>query len=141
MPNYNFAVASLITLDDFTEENGATWYLPGSHLIKKQPEEEFFYRHAERLIVPKGSVFYFNPRLWHAGGMNRSATWRNSLIIAYAKPWMKQRVDIPRFMAHIDRRSMSDEIKQLLGFYSQPPSSFDEFYGESEERTFTQPFV
>jgi ectoine hydroxylase-related dioxygenase (phytanoyl-CoA dioxygenase family) len=140
IPGYNPALATLVTLDDFTTENGATWFLPGSHKHLAEPEEAEFYRHAERLIIPKGSVFYFNPRLWHAGGKNASTEWRNSIIVAYCRPWMKQRVDIPRFTGSVNKGGWPEHYFQLLGFRCSPPANFAEFYGEASERTFTQPF-
>ena len=139
--DYNYLVGTLILLDDFTEENGATWFLPKSHKSTEVPTEEYFYKNAVRLIAPKGSVVFFNPCTWHTAGTNHTNDWRNCIIIAYSKPWIKQRVDIPRFMQHIDKSAISPHIKQLLGFEATPPSNFTEFYGDEGQRTYTQPFV
>jgi hypothetical protein len=138
-PNYNTLVATLINMDEFSEENGATWMLPSSHLQREKPTEKEFYEKAIRLTMPKGSICFFNPRIWHATGLNKTQDWRTCLIIAFCKPWMKQRLDIPRFIQHIDKNTLSDKVQQLLGFNCQPPGAFSEFYGPG--RTFTQPFV
>jgi ectoine hydroxylase-related dioxygenase (phytanoyl-CoA dioxygenase family) len=140
IPNYNYAVGSLILLDDFNEVNGATWLLPASQNQKEKPDEDFFYKNAERLIAPKGSVLFFNPSVWHSAGINNSDNWRSCLILAFCKAWMKQRVDIPRFIKHIDANKISPKVQQILGFNAQPPASFDEFYNK-EEQTYTQPFT
>ena len=65
---YMTNVGATILLDDFTEENGATWYLPNSHGQSEPPDEKFFYANARRVIAPAGSVWLFNARTWHAGG-------------------------------------------------------------------------
>jgi len=131
----------MITLDDYNELNGATWVLPNSHDRLEEPTEEEFYKNAIRLIIPKGSVCFFNPRMWHAAGANHSDKWRSCLLLAFCKPWMKQRVDIPKFMSHINTTNYSQRLKQLLGYNSIPPGNFNEFYGEENGRTYTQPFV
>jgi ectoine hydroxylase-related dioxygenase (phytanoyl-CoA dioxygenase family) len=51
---------------------------------------------------------------------------------------MKQRIDIPRAMAHFDHRAFPARVRQKLGFLAQPPSSYDEYYAPPELRTFTQ---
>ena len=141
IPNYDYLLATIILLDDFTEENGATWILPNSHLITEQPSEEYFYKNAVQFIAPKGTILYFNPRIWHAAGTNNSDSWRSCLIVAYSKPWVKQRVDIPKFMSHINTENIPERTLQLLGFRAQTPGNFNEFYGNTDERTYTQPFV
>jgi ectoine hydroxylase-related dioxygenase (phytanoyl-CoA dioxygenase family) len=141
IPNYHQSVVAMITMDDFTELNGATWVLPASQNQKEKPDEEFFYANAERIVVPKGTICFFDPKVWHASGTNFSDHWRTCLLIVFSKPWMKQRVDIPRFMQHIDKNKIPKNIQQLLGFDAQPPASFTEFYGDEAERTFKQPFV
>jgi ectoine hydroxylase-related dioxygenase (phytanoyl-CoA dioxygenase family) len=138
IPGYTTNMGAAILLDDFTEENGATWYLPGSHEQPEPPDEKFFYANARRLIAPAGSVFFFNPRTWHAGGANRSNRWRHALTINMARPWMKQRLDIPRAMAHLDLGKLSPAARQKLGFDAQVPASYDEYYAPPEQRKFKQ---
>lgn len=141
IPNYHQTTVAMITMDDYTEQNGATWILPASQNQKERPSDALFYSNAVRLEVPKGTICFFDPRVWHASGVNLSNDWRTCLLIVFCRPWMKQRVDIPRFMSHTDKNKLSPKLRQLLGFDSQPPSSFREFYGNEEERTFKQPFV
>ena len=127
-----------IPLIDFTEENGATWYLTGSQWDSDPPENSEFFAQAKRLIAPAGSAFFFNPRLWHAGGKNSTDKWRHSLGINMCRPYMKQRFDIPRLLADQDLSGVSERALQKLGFQSQPPQSLDEYYAPPEGRTFRQ---
>jgi ectoine hydroxylase-related dioxygenase (phytanoyl-CoA dioxygenase family) len=138
IPGYVTNVGATILLDDFTEENGATWYLPNSHERAEPPDEKFFYANARRVIAPAGSVWFFNARTWHAGGANKSPRWRHALTINMGRPWMKQRIDIPRAMAGLDLGKLSAAARQKLGFDAQVPANYDEYYLPPEQRKFKQ---
>lgn len=133
-------LAGLILLDDFTAKNGATWVLPKSHNIKDQPSEEYFYENAVQIIAPAGSVLYFNARLWHAGGENKTEEWRYAIAIGMTRPYIKQKFDFPKMIEYynINTSALSDNIKQRLGFHSVSPKNLDEFYGDENSRTYTQ---
>ena len=62
IPNYITNLGATILLDDFTEENGATYYLPFSHNRQDPPPEEEFTQKSVRLIAKAGSVWFFNAR-------------------------------------------------------------------------------
>jgi len=138
IPGYITNLGATILLDDFTPENGATRFLPGSQLRDEAPSEGEFFGSAKRLIAPAGSVWYFNARIWHAGGQNRTNKWRHAMTINMCRPWMKQRLDIPRAMGHMDTRNLSPQALQKLGFHSQIPASYDEYYSPPEKRKFRQ---
>ncbi len=138
IPGYTEALGCLVLLNDFTEENGATWVLPKSHKQAEQPNEEYFYREATRIIAPRGSVFYFHLRLWHAGGANNTPNWRHSLGIGMVRPYLKQRIDLPRAMAQVDISHISNFGLQKLGFFAQPPTSVAEFHAPPHERLYRQ---
>lgn len=79
-----FVVTALWMLDDFTETNGATRVVPGSHRLPKplpksmqQPES----RHAEQktVIAKAGSVLVLNGHLWHSGTRNATRMSRRVL--------------------------------------------------------------
>src|ERR1041385_1920034 len=46
IPAYVTGIVMTLALDDFTAENGATLYLPGSHNLEAQPGEETFSKYA-----------------------------------------------------------------------------------------------
>lgn len=141
IPGYVTNVGATILLDDFTEENGATYYLPGSHKRSAQdppPSREEFERGAMRLIAPAGSVFFFDALLWHAGGENRTKEWRHALTINMCRPFMKQRIDLPRMMEGLDLSGASEGALQKLGFRAQVPASREEYYSPPEKRKYRQ---
>lgn len=139
IPDFVTNMGATILIDDFTEENGATWYLPNSHERATCPSSEEFYANAKRVIAPAGSVWFFNARTWHAGGANRTQVWRHALTINMARPWMKQRIDIPRAMAGLDLSQLSPVARQKLGFDAQVPANYNEYYLPPEQRKYKQP--
>jgi ectoine hydroxylase-related dioxygenase (phytanoyl-CoA dioxygenase family) len=141
IPGYLTNMGATILLDDFTEANGATYYLPGSHkrsATDGAPSTDDFERGARRLIAPAGSVFFFDALLWHAGGENRTDRWRHALTINMGRGYMKQRMDIPRMMAGMDLSGASEAALQKLGFHAQVPASREEYYAPPEKRKYRQ---
>lgn len=139
IPGYITNMGATILLDDFTEDNGATWFLPYSQNAPDRPSEDDFYKNGKRLIAKAGSVWFFNARIWHAGGNNLTDKWRHALTINMCRAYMKQRIDIPRAMAHMDLSNVSQQALQKLGFLAQVPASYEEYYVAPENRKFKQP--
>ena len=137
IPNYITNIGATILLDDFTEENGATCFLPRSQNLLDAPTKEMFLSESKRVIAKAGSVFYFNARLLHSGGLNKTSNWRHAVTINMVRSYMKQRIDIPRAMSELNY-VMSDNVKQKLGFYSQPPVNLEEYYKPISERSYKQ---
>jgi ectoine hydroxylase-related dioxygenase (phytanoyl-CoA dioxygenase family) len=139
IPGYVTNMGATILLDDFTEDNGATWFLPYSQNTLEKPSEEEFYKNGRRVIAKAGSVWFFNARIWHAGGNNLTDKWRHALTINMCRAYMKQRIDIPRAMADMDLSNVSQQALQKLGFLAQVPANYDEYYAPPEKRKFKQP--
>jgi len=138
IPGYITNMGSTILLDDFTADNGATYYLPGSQLRADAPSAEELLSNGKRVIAPAGSVWFFNARVWHAGGENKTDKWRHALTVNMCRPFMKQRIDIPRVMSGMDLTGVPEVALQKLGFRAQVPASYDEYYAPPEKRTYTQ---
>jgi len=71
-------------LDDFTENNGATRIVPGTHKSKILPQdalEDPNQPHPDeiKIIAPAGSVFIFNSHVWHGGTTNHTDKYRRSI--------------------------------------------------------------
>ena len=79
---------SIWMLDDFTESNGATRVVPGSHRWGRVPAEAMVDPRAphpdEVLVLGKaGTAVIFNSHLWHGGTQNLTAEPRRALHSAY----------------------------------------------------------
>lgn len=106
---------SMWALTDFTEENGATRIVPGSHLQTQRPEygESYATQAAE---MPKGSLLIWNGSLWHGGGANHSTERRVGIAMNYCAGFLRQQenqqLGIPGHIA----ATFSDRLLQLVGF-------------------------
>ncbi|PCJ85079.1 MAG: hypothetical protein COA57_08180 [Flavobacteriales bacterium] len=133
IPNFIHMLAAMILLDDFTEKNGAPLFLPASHKNIKQPAEDYFNENAVQITGKAGSVLYFNPNVWHCSTKNNTGKWRKCLLLGMQHHWLKQRFDIPKAMEHIDLSNYSEKVLQRLGFNSEPPSSYREYYENAKK--------
>jgi len=81
---------SVWMLDDFTEENGATRMVPGSHRWRRLPPAEMYEAHPkQRLVTGKaGDVAIMNSHMWHGGTANRTARPRRAMHVYYTR-WDK----------------------------------------------------
>jgi len=126
----------IVMLDPFTDDNGATYLLPGSHRRPDRPADEEFFARAERAIGPAGRVIAFDSNLWHAAGANRSDTRRRGLTIAFTKPFMKPQLDYPRALGAGAAERLSPAMRQVLGYNARVPVSLDEWYQPPERRMY-----
>ena len=136
---------SMWALTDFTEANGATRIVPGTHLADRSPD----YGHPYESIaaeMPRGSVLVWHGSLWHGGGANRTDERRIGLAMNYCAGYIRQQenqqLGIPAELAatfeprlleligygmyhgligHIDKRLPSE----LLGSSSPTPMVWD----------------
>jgi hypothetical protein len=129
-------VQFLVMLDDFTEENGATYLLSGSHRLCEKPSDESFFRDAVRAVGTAGSLVMFDSNLWHAAGVNRSDRPRRALTIAFTRPFIKQQLDYPRALGYERAGSLSPVLRQVLGYNARVPVSLDEWYQPADKRLY-----
>jgi ectoine hydroxylase-related dioxygenase (phytanoyl-CoA dioxygenase family) len=138
IPGYITNMGGIFLLDDFTEENGATYFLPGSHLKPDEPTEEDFFKNAVRLKAPAGSACYFHGRLWHSGGKNSTQKWRHAVTINMCRSYMKQRLDLPRLLGPKAIEGATPLAAQKLGYWTRIPSSLEEYYLPPDKRLYKQ---
>lgn len=117
-----------VPLDDFTNENGATWVLPRSHGMSEPPSSSQFFDDGVQILARRGDVIMMDGRLWHAAGVNRTTNKRRLLTISFSPAFIKQQMDYCRAIGFEKVESLSESVKQLLGYYARTPASLDEWY-------------
>jgi ectoine hydroxylase-related dioxygenase (phytanoyl-CoA dioxygenase family) len=127
---------TLVMLDDFTADNGATYMLSGSHKAAEKPSDAHFYAHAERAVGPAGSVLVFNSNVWHAGGDNTTERTRRSVTPMYCRPFIKPQFDYPRALGYDAGPRLSAHTRQVVGYNARVPASLDEWYQPPERRMY-----
>lgn len=82
--NEPWAINIIWCLDDAYEENGATRYIPGSHLwrsLDDVPENPLALTRA--FAAPAGSIVVMDGRTWHTSGANVTADAERALLFGY----------------------------------------------------------
>ena len=133
---YHLGMLMTLACDDFTEENGATYYLPGSQTRLDPPSKEEFYANAVRVTRKAGDAVFFHPRVWHAGGVNETDRDRVGCTVFACRPWMKQRFDYPRMVGEDVLSMLGERGRAFLGFNARVPANMHEFYRAPEDRLY-----
>jgi hypothetical protein len=130
--DYKLMIQMLVMLDDFTAENGATYFMKEGHRVAERPTEAEFYANASRAIGKRGSIVLFDSNLWHAAGVNQTDRPRRALTLCFTRPFVKQQLDLPRYLG--DGRSFSAEMQQILGYNALVPTCLQQWYQPPEKR-------
>lgn len=136
IPGYISNVGVIVALDDFTEENGATYFLPRSFEVAEAPDEEIFFKDAVRVFPRRGDIIVFNARTWHLGGLNSTASFRHAITLNACRSYMRQRFDYPRLLGWDRAKDFNPTLRRLLGYNVRVPSSMQEYYLPPTERLY-----
>jgi ectoine hydroxylase-related dioxygenase (phytanoyl-CoA dioxygenase family) len=114
-PHVPLVCNTMWALTDFTEANGATRLVRGTHAFARDPE--FGEEHVTTAaVMKKGSVLVWNGSLWHGGGANATNERRIGLAMNYCAGWMRQQenqqLGIPLAIA----KGFSPRLRKLAGF-------------------------
>ena len=119
---HGFGYILCICLDNFSEKNGATKIIKGSHLFDEKPTREIDsdkYK-IETITLKQGDAFLFDCGIWHtAGTPNEETRW--SIFNFYAPWYIKPYYDYPNMFTSKQKLDFSDRLMKLLHFNSQPP--------------------
>lgn len=103
-------------LDDFTAENGATQFVPGSHRLNRnrRPEDEVT---PVPMEAPAGTLVVFNSRIWHRTGFNRTTdSYRAGVFGWYTKPIYRPQENWFVSLNPAVLQEASEEMLELLGY-------------------------
>lgn len=131
--NFFTGLQMTLAIDDFTAENGASWYLPGSHRSPTPPSAETFDRYAVMVERPAGAALIWDPHCYHRAGDNKTNSTRFALSTYAVRGYIKQRFDYPRLLGPELGAQVSPELRAFLGYSKQAPESMEQFYENGEK--------
>ncbi|USG61582.1 phytanoyl-CoA dioxygenase family protein [Sneathiella marina] len=127
-PHIPIAVNSMWALTDFTEENGATRFVPGSHLFDHNPDYDGQYE-TECAEMSAGSILIWNSALWHGGGENQTDKRRDGIACYYCAGWVRQQENQQLGIPFDRIKQFPRRLQELCGF-----SVYRGVYGHIDNR-------
>ena len=124
LPDFPLTTQNAFMLDDFTEENGATRLVPGSHKTRRKPGWQ---KHGGRqvneiaLTGPAGSLALWLSNTWHRHGPNSTDHPRRAVLAYYCRSWVKPFTDFRALIPPEQASRYSSLARYLMGFSSNPP--------------------
>jgi len=102
-------------LTDFTEANGATRIIPGSHKADESPD---LLRHYDSIPAEmgKGSVLVWHGSLWHGGGANSTDRRRVGIAMNYCAGYIRQQENQQLGLPVSTVRRFPPRLQQLVGY-------------------------
>jgi ectoine hydroxylase-related dioxygenase (phytanoyl-CoA dioxygenase family) len=108
-------------IDDFTEQNGATHIVPGSHLWPRgarQPAPDEICQG----VMPKGSCVVWLGSVYHGGGANLSGAPRRGLVTSYNLGWLRPQENYYLSIPLEVIKTYPPKLQSLLGFFVHRPN-------------------
>jgi ectoine hydroxylase-related dioxygenase (phytanoyl-CoA dioxygenase family) len=113
-PHAPIVCNTMWAITDFTEKNGATRVVPGSHLDPNPPPPVGI--DTIPAEMPRGSVLVYNGSLWHGGGTNVTDRRRIGVAMNYCAGFIRQQenqqLGIPRELA----KRFPKRLQELVGY-------------------------
>ena len=114
------AVSVIWALEDFTENNGATEVIPGSHRWGHEHPDDRDHD-IVAAVMRAGSAIVFDGALWHRGGANTSNGTRLAISPQYCQPWLRPQESQLLIVPPEAARACSDRMRAMLGYSIHPP--------------------
>ncbi|MEZ5342085.1 MAG: phytanoyl-CoA dioxygenase family protein [Acidimicrobiales bacterium] len=116
-PHVATVANSMWALTDFTERNGATRVVPGSHLWDHEPD--YFAEGSPYPTIaaemPKGSVLVWHGSTWHGGGANTSDEVRVGVAMNYCAGYIRQQENQQLGIPADVMATFSPQLRELCG--------------------------
>ncbi|HXC50827.1 MAG TPA: phytanoyl-CoA dioxygenase family protein [Candidatus Limnocylindrales bacterium] len=133
-PRPMISLSTIVAVDAFTADNGATSIIPGSHLWdEERASAQYSFRpgHDENMeslarqaipaIMPAGAAIVFSGTLLHGGGANSSNAPRLAFSNQYCQPWARPQENFFLGVPIDVARQMPPRLQALLGYSIHPP--------------------
>lgn len=113
-PHIPIVCNSMWALTDFTDANGATRLVPGSH-VKENPVYGGTYE-TIAAEMNKGSVLIWDGALWHGGGANRTDKRRTGIAMNYCAGFIRQQENQQLGLKPDLVKTFAPRLQELVGY-------------------------
>lgn len=124
-----------LALTEFSQSSGGTRVVPGSHQQPDAPSDDAL-EQAVSVCCPAGAMIVFDSTLWHAAGVNTSGRDRLSINHQFTPAYIKQQMDYPRALGSLGADHPVERTRQLLGYWTRPPASLEDYYVPADQRLY-----
>jgi hypothetical protein len=115
-----FFVNVILALSDFTEANGATRLVPGSHAWDHYPATPPIYD-SIAAETPKGGAIFTLGSIYHGGGANRTQDQvRHGMTVAYVANWVRPQENFQAAVSQERAATFDPELQALMGWRLGP---------------------
>jgi ectoine hydroxylase-related dioxygenase (phytanoyl-CoA dioxygenase family) len=111
---YEVQYNTIWAMSDFSEANGATRVIPGSHL--GEDGQRFSLEDTEPAEMEKGSVFLYTGSVYHGGGPNTTDETRYGLNLTYVTSWLRQEENQYLSCPPEIARELPRDLQRLMGY-------------------------
>ncbi|MEL6890255.1 MAG: phytanoyl-CoA dioxygenase family protein [Actinomycetota bacterium] len=111
--DYHVQCNTMWALTDFTVENGGTQVVPGSSTV---PEAMATSMPTAQVEMRRGSVLFYDGKVLHGGGANRSSAVRRGVNITYAVGWVRQEENQYLACPPEIARDLDDDLLRMMGY-------------------------
>ncbi|MBT5876160.1 MAG: hypothetical protein HOH43_22220 [Candidatus Latescibacteria bacterium] len=119
--SHALAVNVIFCLSEFTETNGATELVPGSHKYPYFDIPETAYANARTATAPEGSAIVFDINTWHGATKNQTAEPRYAVLSPWRRRWTKCEYEMARVVKPDVLERAGEDGPAIFGLQAQPP--------------------
>jgi len=137
-PRPMISLSTIVAVDTFDVENGATEIVPGSHRwddarlartfdagvvegAERERADAELAPLVRRVLMPAGGCIVFAGTLLHRGGPNWSPRARAAFSHQYCEPWARQQENFVLGIPAEVAREMPPRLQEMLGYSIHPP--------------------
>ena len=114
-PNLLLQFNVMIAATDFTESNGATLVVPGSHKwdhSERQPKQN----EITQAVMNAGSAVFIPGKTLHGGGNNTDGIKRRAIVASYVLGWLRTQENHFLHTSIDEAMEWPERVRQLLGY-------------------------
>jgi ectoine hydroxylase-related dioxygenase (phytanoyl-CoA dioxygenase family) len=111
--DYHVQCNTMWALTDFTAENGGTHVIPGSSAVS---DEEGLAMPGAQVEMRRGSVLFYDGKVFHGGGANSSDGYRKGVNITYSVGWVRQEENQYLACPQDVAVTLDDDLLKMMGY-------------------------